>query len=89
MTTYHHSNILFPKFHPFHFFSEEELKILITEGLSKEGLDLLKSVPEFEVVEKKGLPKDEIKQIIRDYDALIVRSGTKVTADIIEAAAGC
>ena len=64
------------------------MKILITDGLSKEGLDLLKSVPEFEVVEKKGLPKDEIKQIIRDYDALIVRSGTKVTADIIEAAAG-
>jgi len=62
------------------------LRILITDGLSEEGLALLKSHPELEVVIKKGLPKEEIKQIIKEFDALIVRSGTKVTVDIIEAA---
>lgn len=62
------------------------MRILITDGLAEEGLNLLKSQPELEVVMKKGLPKEEIKGIIKDYDALIVRSGTKVTADIIEAA---
>jgi D-3-phosphoglycerate dehydrogenase len=62
------------------------LRILITDALSEEGLNLLKSRQELEVVPKKGLSKEEIKQIIKDYDALIVRSGTKVTADIIEAA---
>ena len=60
------------------------MKVLITDGLSEEGLSLLKSYPELEVVSKKGLPKDELKQIIKDYDALVVRSGTKVTAEIIE-----
>ncbi len=62
------------------------MRILITDGLAEEGLEILKSRPELEVVMKKGLSKEEIKQVIRDYDALIVRSGTKVTSDIIDAA---
>ncbi|HEY7534672.1 MAG TPA: phosphoglycerate dehydrogenase [Thermodesulfobacteriota bacterium] len=62
------------------------MRILITDGLAEEGLNLLKSQPELEVIIKKGIPKEEIKKIIKDYDALIVRSGTKVTADIIGAA---
>ncbi len=62
------------------------MRVLITDGLAEEGLNILKSQPELEVIIKKGLPKEEIKGIIKDYDALIVRSGTKVTADIIEAA---
>ncbi|MGH7807167.1 MAG: NAD(P)-dependent oxidoreductase, partial [Thermodesulfobacteriota bacterium] len=62
------------------------MRILITDGLSEEGLGLLKSHPELEIVIKKGLSKEEIKGIIKEFDALIVRSGTKVTADIIEAA---
>ncbi len=62
------------------------MRILVTDGLSEEGLGLLKSHPELEVVTKKGLFKEEIKEIIKEFDALIVRSGTKITADIIEAA---
>ncbi|HWP93839.1 MAG TPA: phosphoglycerate dehydrogenase [Thermodesulfobacteriota bacterium] len=62
------------------------MRVLITDGLSEEGLNLLRSQPELEVVTKKGLSKEEIKEIIKDYDALVVRSGTKVTSDIIEAA---
>ncbi len=62
------------------------MRILITDGLAEEGLNILKSRPELELVMKKGLPKEEIQRVISDYDALIVRSGTKVTADIIDAA---
>ncbi|MGQ0793128.1 MAG: phosphoglycerate dehydrogenase [Deltaproteobacteria bacterium] len=64
------------------------MRVLITDGLSEEGLSMLKSYSELEIVSKKGLPNDELKQIIKDFDGLIVRSGTKVTADLIEAAGG-
>jgi D-3-phosphoglycerate dehydrogenase len=39
-----------------------------------------------EVDEKPGLSKDELKAIIGDYDGLAIRSATKVTADLLEAA---
>ncbi|MDB5668489.1 MAG: 3-phosphoglycerate dehydrogenase, partial [Alphaproteobacteria bacterium] len=39
-----------------------------------------------EVDEKPGLTKDELKAIIGDYDGLAIRSATKVTADLLEAA---
>jgi D-3-phosphoglycerate dehydrogenase len=59
-------------------------KILIPEKVSPDGLALLKD--QFEVHEKKGLSPDELKDIIGEYEALIVRSETKVTADILNAA---
>ncbi|RMZ68362.1 D-3-phosphoglycerate dehydrogenase [Pyrenophora seminiperda CCB06] len=59
-------------------------KILIPEKVSPDGLALLKD--EFDVDEKKGLSPEELKNIISDYDALIVRSETNVTADLLGAA---
>ena len=59
-------------------------KILIPEKVSPDGLALLKG--QFEVDEKKGLSPEELKEIIGEYEALIVRSETKVTADLLEAA---
>ncbi|KAK8210975.1 D-isomer specific 2-hydroxyacid dehydrogenase [Phyllosticta capitalensis] len=59
-------------------------KVLIPEKVSPDGLTLLKEV--FEVHERKGLSPDELKSIIHDYEALIVRSETKVTADLLSAA---
>ena len=61
-------------------------KILVSDKLAQEGLDILNAVEGFQVDGKYGLPPEELKKIIGDYDALIVRSGTNVTADIIEAA---
>jgi D-3-phosphoglycerate dehydrogenase len=61
------------------------MKILISDNLSKVGVDLLKRHEKFTVDKKVGLKPEELKQIIGDYDALIVRSETKVTADIIAA----
>ncbi|KAJ4342842.1 hypothetical protein N0V95_006821 [Ascochyta clinopodiicola] len=59
-------------------------KILIPEKVSPDGLALLQD--QFEVHEKKGLSPDQLKDIIGDYEALIVRSETQVTADLLNAA---
>lgn len=62
------------------------MKILISDKLANEGVEILKNVKEFTVDCKYGLKPEELKAIIKDYDALIVRSATQVTAEIIEAA---
>ncbi len=58
------------------------MKVLITDLIEQVCTDIL-SKEGVQVDAKPGLPADEIKKIIGSYDALIVRSGTKVTADII------
>ncbi len=63
------------------------IKILVSDPLSDEGLKILKEVKEFSVDVKTELKPEALKEIIKDYDALIVRSATKVTKDIIGAAA--
>lgn len=59
-------------------------KILIPEKVSPDGLALLKE--SFEVDERKGLNAEQLKEIIGQYEALIVRSETKVTAELLDAA---
>ncbi len=56
-------------------------KVLVADPIAPEGIEILKTVAEVDV--RTGLPKDELAAIIGDYDALAVRSETKVTADII------
>ncbi|HAJ56689.1 MAG TPA: phosphoglycerate dehydrogenase [Candidatus Omnitrophica bacterium] len=62
-------------------------KILVSDSLSEEGLNILKGSKEFMVDVKTGLKPEELKGIIGEYDALVVRSATKVTRDIIDAGA--
>ncbi len=62
------------------------MKILVSDKLANEGLEILRAVKEFQVDLKTGMTPAELKAIIKDYDALIVRSETKVTAEILEAA---
>lgn len=59
-------------------------KVLVSDPIDQVGIDILSQVAQVDV--KTGLPHDELVKIIGDYDALMIRSGTKVTADIIEAA---
>ncbi|MCE5313598.1 MAG: phosphoglycerate dehydrogenase [Armatimonadota bacterium] len=59
-------------------------KVLVSDKLAKEGIDILKQVAEVDV--NTGLPEDELCKIIGDYDALVIRSGTTVTAKVLEAA---
>lgn len=62
------------------------MKILISDNFSARGVEVLNRFEQFQVDQNVGLKPDELKKIIGDYDALIVRSETKVTADIISAA---
>ena len=59
------------------------MKVLVADAVDKEGIDILGTCAEVDI--KTGLKPDELKAIIGEYDALIVRSQTKVTADIIDA----
>ena len=60
-------------------------RILIPEDLSAAGLELLSADPAVTVNIHKKLPRAELLAQIADYDALIVRSETKVDAEVIEA----
>jgi D-3-phosphoglycerate dehydrogenase / 2-oxoglutarate reductase len=60
------------------------LKVLITEKLAESAVELLRE--EFEVDVLLGLSPEELLERIGDYDGLIVRSATKVTAEVIERA---
>ena len=59
------------------------MKILVSDPLSVKGLELLRQ--HACVDEKTGLSADELRGIIGTYDALVVRSSTRVTRPIIEA----
>jgi D-3-phosphoglycerate dehydrogenase / 2-oxoglutarate reductase len=58
-------------------------KVLVTDGISNTGLKSLLDHPNFVVERQPTLPTEELKKIIGDYDALIVRSQTKVTEDLL------
>ncbi len=59
-------------------------KILAADGISEKGIELLRS--EFEVDVRDKLSAEELLEIIGDYDALMVRSASKVTSEVIERA---
>ncbi|MFZ5775645.1 MAG: phosphoglycerate dehydrogenase [Thermodesulfobacteriota bacterium] len=60
------------------------MKVLISDNLSEIGVKILKDAG-LEVDVKTGLPPEELKAIIHEYDGLVIRSATKVTEEIIEA----
>jgi len=61
------------------------MKVLVSDNLSKEGVDILKKGG-LDVVVKTGMTPDELKKEIVDYEGLVIRSATKVTADVLAAA---
>ena len=61
-------------------------RVLISDEVSQRALDRFAIVEDLEVDYRPGLPADELKRIIAGYTALVVRSQTKVTAEVIDAA---
>lgn len=61
-----------------------KVKVLVCDPIHEEGINKLKQAG-FDVDVKTTIPSDELKGIVFNYHALIVRSRTKVTKDIIEA----
>lgn len=60
------------------------IRVLVSDPLEDQGVEILKKEKSIEVDVKTKLPPEELKKIIGEYDALIVRSATKVTKDVIE-----
>jgi D-3-phosphoglycerate dehydrogenase len=64
---------------------EEIKKVLVTDPLSNRGLEILAKAKGLKCDIKPGLTPEELKKILPEYDAVIIRSETKLKADIIEA----
>ncbi|MGB7295078.1 MAG: NAD(P)-dependent oxidoreductase [Candidatus Aminicenantales bacterium] len=63
-------------------------KILLADSLDKEATEKIRSIPGFEVTIKTGMDEAELMRTIPGYNAVVVRSATKVTRKVIEAASG-
>jgi D-3-phosphoglycerate dehydrogenase len=61
-------------------------RILVSDTVSDRGLEILKSSPGLEVTYKPGLKEAELAAEIAGFDALVIRSGSKVTAKVLEGA---
>src|SRR3989338_11038226 len=61
-------------------------KVLISDPLGEGGLAIFKKEPQIQTDVKTGLPPEELKKIVSNYDAIVVRSGTHLTKDIIQEA---
>ncbi|MBD1922081.1 phosphoglycerate dehydrogenase [Microcoleus sp. FACHB-831] len=58
-------------------------KVLVSDPIDQVGIDILSQVATVDV--KIGLPPEELVRIMPEYDALMIRSGTQVTKEMIEA----
>ncbi len=61
-------------------------RVLVSDSLSKEGLEVLAKAEGIEHDYKPGLSEDDLAAAIPGYDGLVIRSGSKVTAKVIAAA---
>ena len=61
-------------------------RVLVSDSMAPEVVEILNNARGIKVEVKTNLKPEELKAVIKDYDALIVRSSTKATAEIIEAA---
>lgn len=62
-----------------------EIKVLVADSIAETGVNKLKEA-NFEVDVKTGQSEDELVKSIKDYDAVIIRSATKITKKVIGAA---
>jgi D-3-phosphoglycerate dehydrogenase / 2-oxoglutarate reductase len=58
-------------------------RVLATDPLDQQGIDVFRSHPEITLDLKPGLSPAELAAQIGDYDALVIRSGTTVTAEVL------
>lgn len=61
-------------------------RVLVSDSLSEAGLRILQSAEGMEVDYRPGLSESQLAEAIGDYEALVIRSGSKVTARVLEGA---
>src|SRR5713226_3425223 len=65
----------------------EAIRILVADHIAQEGNDLLRTqLPEAQIDIRYGLKPEQLRELIGDYTALVVRSETQVTGEILAAA---
>ena len=57
------------------------MKVLVSDNLSEVGIRILRDTPGIDVDVNTGLTPEELKEIIGQYDGLVIRSATKVTCE--------
>ena len=62
------------------------MKILVADRISPLGVEYLQKQDDFEVVEAYGSSPEELLEISKDVSAIIVRSDTKITQEVISGA---
>ncbi len=62
------------------------MKILISDKLSENAVEEIKKIEGFDVTVKTGMDHDELQKEIVNYDGIVIRSATKLRADILTAA---
>ena len=62
------------------------MKVLVSDNLSEAGIEMFEEAEGIEVDVKTNLSPEELKRIIGEYEALVIRSATKVTEDLLAAA---
>ena len=62
------------------------IKILITDKLSDEGMEVFTREKDFQVEEHLKKTPEQLKALLPGFQAWVIRSGTTVTADLIQAA---
>jgi D-3-phosphoglycerate dehydrogenase len=62
------------------------MRVLVSDNLADIGIEMLQQAEGIDVDVNVGLSPEELKGVMKDYDALIIRSATKVTKELIEAA---
>jgi len=62
----------------------KQYRVLITDNLSEDGIEVLSRSRDIEIDIRAGIKNEELKNIIGNYDAIITRSGTTITEDLLE-----
>jgi D-3-phosphoglycerate dehydrogenase len=63
---------------------QPQFRVLVTDEINPDGLELLRQTPQIEVVERPTRPLPEVIAEIADYDALIGRSATRISRELLD-----
>ncbi|CAN5739184.1 phosphoglycerate dehydrogenase [soil metagenome] len=61
-------------------------RVLVTDEVDPEGIAILRSAPQLEVVERPTLPASELLEEISEYDGLVGRSATRISSELLNRA---
>ena len=62
------------------------MKVLVSDNLGEDGIRMFQEAAGIDVDVKTGLEQDALLAVIGTYDALVIRSATKVTRELLQAA---